>query len=78
MVRLFEDGDPRAARNPLSLSTKAARYGAAALFVGVAILMIPVFQGYSAGRAGETAPVPETGWQEIRLFGWELATEVGP
>lgn len=73
MVRLFEDR-PGRARNPLSLSTKAARYGAAALVTGAVILMIPVWQGYAAGQAGEAAPVATDGWSEMRLFGWEMAT----
>ncbi|MGB3407889.1 MAG: hypothetical protein WBA67_10380 [Jannaschia sp.] len=61
--------------NPLSLSTKSARYGAVALVLGIGILMIPVVQGYLAGRAGEAAPEATDGWAEMRLFGWELATE---
>lgn len=74
MTRLF-DTRPGKARNPLSLSTKAARYGAVALLAGMAILMVPVVQGYRAGVEGRPAPEPLDGWQEMRLFGWELAVE---
>ncbi|WP_371157059.1 hypothetical protein [Jannaschia sp. 2305UL9-9] len=61
--------------NPLSLSTKAARYGAVALLFGLLILMIPVVQGYAAASAGDPPPSPVNGWQEMRLFGWELAMQ---
>ncbi|MFO6462767.1 transglycosylase domain-containing protein [Jannaschia sp. KMU-145] len=44
-------GGTRPARNPLALSTKAARYGAVAVLAGLAILALPVGRGYLDGRA---------------------------
>ncbi|GIT90611.1 hypothetical protein JANAI62_10660 [Jannaschia pagri] len=60
--------------NPLSLSTKAARYGAVGLVFGLAVLAWPVVQGYRMGSDGGPAPEATDGWNEMRLFGWELAT----
>lgn len=72
MARLFEDR-PGRARNPLSLSTRAARYGAVACVVAGTILAVPVVQGYRDGAA----PVlpPESGWDALRQFGREMAAQ---
>lgn len=63
-------GEPR---NPLQLSTKAARYGALAFLVAATILAVPVVQGYRDG----VAPVlpPENGWDSLRQFGREMALQ---
>jgi hypothetical protein len=62
-------------RNPLQLSTKAARYGAVALFVGLLILGWPVAQGWRMAGAGAEKPALGDGWQELRRFGWEMGME---
>ncbi|SFI53032.1 hypothetical protein [Jannaschia pohangensis] len=62
-------------RNPLALSTKAARYGAVALLVGAAILVWPVWQGMEAARAGAPEPRAGTPWEELQVFGWQLVQE---
>ncbi|UWQ19334.1 hypothetical protein [Jannaschia sp. M317] len=61
--------------NPLSLNQRGARYGAFALALGLAILAWPVVQGYGDGSAGRAAPLGDSGWDEMRRFGWEMATE---
>ncbi|MEM8850223.1 MAG: hypothetical protein AAGE03_09330 [Pseudomonadota bacterium] len=65
----------RQPQNPLALSTKAARLGALALLIGCLILGWPVSQGYRAAMVGEPKPPLGDGWQELRRFGWEIATE---
>lgn len=62
-----------APRNPLHLSTKAARYGAVAFLVAATILAVPVVQGYRDG----VSPVlpPESGWDALRQFGREMAMQ---
>lgn len=71
-MRLFEDR-PGKARNPLALSTKAARYGAVACLVAGVILAVPVTQGYRDG-VGPVLP-PESGWDALRQFGREMAMQ---
>ncbi|WP_298430748.1 hypothetical protein [uncultured Jannaschia sp.] len=58
-------------RNPLSLSEKAARYGAVALLVGVLIIGWPIVEGYRIAGAGMPMPPEGDGWQELRRFGWD-------
>ncbi|WP_299820112.1 hypothetical protein [uncultured Jannaschia sp.] len=58
------------ARPPLSLAETAARWGAAALLVGAAILAIPVVQGYLEGpRFPVLEPSP---WEALKQMGREM------
>ncbi len=59
------------ARNPLSLSTRAARYGAAGFALAVSIIAVPVVQGL---RDGAARVLPATsGWDALQQFGREMA-----
>ncbi len=61
------------ARPPLTLGTRAARYGAAAVLIAVAIFAIPVAQGYRSGP-GDAATDP-TPWQALQQMGRDMATK---
>ncbi|MGB3555804.1 MAG: hypothetical protein WBA25_14325 [Jannaschia sp.] len=60
--------------NPLSLSVKAARYGAVGFTVGLAILLFPVVQGWRDGAGGPDLD-PASPWQALRIMGREMAAE---
>ncbi|CTQ32012.1 hypothetical protein [Jannaschia rubra] len=58
-------------QHPLTLGTRAARWGAVAVAVGLAIMAVPVVQGY---REGPGAPVEaSSAWEVLRQMGREMA-----
>ena len=61
----------RRAGPPVSLSIKAARYGAIAFVVSLAIMLVPVWDGAQDGP--DAAPLdPANAWDALRQMGRDM------
>lgn len=73
MFRRYLGWRTRRAGPPLTLGTRAARWGAVAFCVGAIVLAIPVVQGY---REGPGFPVLQpSAWEALRQIGRDMAMQ---
>lgn len=71
MFRRYLEWRTRRAGPPVSLSVRAARYGALAFAIALAIMAVPVWQG--TRDAVDAPPLnPDQPWEALRQMGRDM------
>ncbi|KIT16824.1 hypothetical protein [Jannaschia aquimarina] len=71
--RRYLDWRARTARPPVALGVRAARLGALACCIAIAILAVPVWQGHRIAERGGPLPTGTDSWSELQRLGMEMA-----